>query len=379
MSLSEKLKNAKMPTFLWKGPVDDGITQSMLGQFLLCRERFRIKYLLGIQPVHRFRAVIVFGELWHLCREKEQAGEDWEAACRACAVAHMRQNKQDQQEIMKWFNVCVRLFKCWLEHHDTLPHIKHSPIAEELVFAVPYTVYPSEWNFHSDRPADVLLRGKFDGVTLRDGKIWLQEIKTKGQIDEKGISFQLSFDLQTMLYLTALQQMLNHGLEPFEDYRGMEVGGVLYDIVRRPLSGGRGSIKQLKPTKKRPKGESMEEYLNRLEEYFYNEPEYFFMQWEVGVTQHELANFNKKFLKPILEDLCEWYNFMTSKMGRENPFHHSGHWQAPSMMFNPFVREAGTPYDHYLADGSMVGLHRVDSLFNELQEPDYEGAGESDG
>ena len=69
---------------------------------------------------------------------------------------------------------------------------------QEQVCDVPY-------NLPSGRV--VRLRGKFDSVDLIDGGIYLQENKTKGDIDKIQVERQLSFDLQTLMYSVALHKM----------------------------------------------------------------------------------------------------------------------------------------------------------------------------
>src|SRR5580658_5237243 len=58
---------------LWDGPESDtpngGVTQSLLGSFLCCRERFRIKVVEGLQPADSFRRALEFGNLWHCAEE----------------------------------------------------------------------------------------------------------------------------------------------------------------------------------------------------------------------------------------------------------------------------------------------------------------------
>ena len=77
------------------------------------------------------------------------------------------------------------------------------------------------------------MRGKWDSVDYIGKRVYLQENKTKGDIDEQAIRHNLHFDLQTMLYMTALTEEL----EP------QKIAGVRYNVIRRPLSGGKGSIR----------------------------------------------------------------------------------------------------------------------------------------
>ena len=54
----------------------------------------------------------------------------------------------------------------------------------------------------------VYLRGKWDGVyhSIEDG-IWIDESKTKGEIDRVKIERRLKYDIQTMFYLVALKEL----------------------------------------------------------------------------------------------------------------------------------------------------------------------------
>src|SRR5690606_27397262 len=148
---------------------------------------------------------------------------------------------------------------------------------QEQSFAVPYTL-PSG--------RQVTLRGKFDAVVLFGRDIYLQENKTKGDIDEEGIGSTLTGNLQSMFYQVALRRSLigpdspdwnNAGLHVGAsfDYLGTNSGknpsaikigttspatyyhiphtkgpapkikGTLYNVVRRPLS-DRYAIRQRK-------------------------------------------------------------------------------------------------------------------------------------
>lgn len=58
---------------LWLGPCAEGpnggVTQSMLQSYLGCRERFRLKYVLGLEPQPRFAKAMEYGNMWHACEE----------------------------------------------------------------------------------------------------------------------------------------------------------------------------------------------------------------------------------------------------------------------------------------------------------------------
>jgi hypothetical protein len=218
------------------------------------------------------------------------------------------------------------------------------------------------------------LRGKWDSVDLVNKGIWLQENKTKGSIDVGMMQRNLAFDLQTGLYLVALDNF------SFDDDAlippGSEIAvirGVRYNVIRRPLAGGKGSIRQ-------GKNESIEQFYARLAEIIEGatgpefgmlpEESYFFMRWKVEVSAEDISRFKQRFLNPVLEQLCDWYvdimdspdPFRESLVGR-----HSTHFQMPYGVYSPLLDGRPTEVDEYLATGSMAGLQRAEKLFTELE------------
>ena len=233
----------------------------------------------------------------------------------------------------------------------------------------------------------VRLRGKFDSVDYvasptAEAGIWLQENKTKGDIEEEDIARQLTMDLQTMMYLTALYQYAsNHPLRDAARRAGagdaVPLVGVRYNVVRRPLSGGKGSIVRHKPTKKNPRGESLDEYYERVASYIREEPGRYFMRWQAIVNRGEVVRFRQQVLDPLLTQLCTWYEVVTqSHRSRTDPFVEGKgvHWRHPYGVRNPLDEGYAGDVDSYLENGSRVGLVRAETLFPELQPPPTGGA-----
>lgn len=222
---------------------------------------------------------------------------------------------------------------------------------QEEVFHIPYQL-PSG--------RTVYLRGKWDSVDVvgsgNKQRIVLQENKTKGEVVEEQLRKQLLFDLQSMYYLVALRAA------------GYKCEAIRYNVVRRPLSGGKGSIRQCKPTKSNPQGESKQEFYDRLAKIIAEEPEHFFMRWDVIVTYKDVCQFCNWFLDPCLEELCRWWDYIRAKP--LNPWRNGNtlHWQYPYGIYNALAQGGSTEVDEYLATGSMLGLAKIDSLFRELTD-----------
>lgn len=201
--------------------------------------------------------------------------------------------------------------------------------------------------------------------------VWLFETKTKGDVDIQQIQRQLTFDLQTMLYLIALE-----GTKSGTSIGG-PIKGVRYNVVRRPLSGGKGTIIRHKPTKSNPQGESWEAYYKRVEQVIRESPDHFFARWKTEIMPGDIQRFRRECLDPILEQLCDWYEwiklcedcshtdvFTTPDM--DNCGVQSIHYRHPFGAVNTIDEYGASDVDEYINSRSMTGLRRVNTLFEEL-------------
>lgn len=215
-------KNPPKPNApLWAGPCDSGphggVTQSMLQKFLVCRERFRVQYVLGLQPKHSFNPKSAYGDMWHVCEDAlarhngpvsfSNPNPPWIEPLATFGANLIRANPMHQQEIEHWLATCCTQFPVyndyWAKHPDVC---NRTPLMQEQVFDVLYPL-PSG--------RKVRLRGKYDAVDVIEENgvhgVWLQENKTKGDVREGVIKRQLAFDMQTCFYLVALRQATEGG------------------------------------------------------------------------------------------------------------------------------------------------------------------------
>lgn len=368
--LSGRLAGVKMSRGrkepLWKGPEIDGITQSLLNRFLACPERFRLLVCEGLKTNEKFRAPIEYGNMWHVCEEAYAAKKDLAEVMFAlrkylhdlCLRAPL-----DREDAIRWFRICSLQFpvyvKYWAKNKDVE---QRTPLLQEVSFKVPY---------HLPSGRVVLLRGKWDSVDRigrgRTAGVYLQENKTKSDIDQLSLQKQLTFDLQTMTYLVALENYLEI-TDP--DGKSGPLRGIRYNVIRRPLSGGRGTIRQHKPTKKKPAGESEDEFFKRLmDDYILKEPEYYFARWKVEVSHEDIERFKLRFLDPVLEHLCNWWEWVSVNHSCPQGVFAPGNqwnWQLPYGVYNVVAEGGVSDVDEYMASGSEVGLDRVETLFPEL-------------
>jgi hypothetical protein len=399
---------------LWQGPCGDGpnggITQSMLVRFLSCRERFRLKYVLGLEPPDRWTHRLGYGNMWHACEEAMAGGYYYEAKLYYHAEECIRRYPLQREEITKWYNVCRVQFPEYVRYWSDHPDVRNrTPLMQEQVFDVPYAL-------PSDRV--VRLRGKWDSVdliepgpcecgadrtgpsaeahadncpargpwTFRDGRlhggIYLQENKTKGDVDKLQIERQLKFDLQTMMYLVALtessrdahrkldRELKSGQMELLDGARvPLCILGIRYNVVRRPLSGGVGSIKPhtAKSTKNKfTPAETEAEFYERLRrDYLAADPGYWFFRVRAEVSARDIQVFRDTCLDPLLETVCCWYDTVTG-----HPMllpSYAINYRTPFGVYSALEEGGATEYDAYLETGSESTLRRVETLFTELQ------------
>lgn len=380
----DKISALKAPkrVSLWNGPEDSGpmggITYSALSRFLCCRERFRLMLVEGWKVKDVFTHRLEYGNLFHAAEEASAGGKPWKPAVVAYANGLAQKYKGSGPEIDKWYRVCCLQYPIYLKHWSKHPdEKKRKSIYQEQVFHVSYQL-PSR--------RVVYLRGKFDAVDFIDNGIWLGEDKSKGEIDVEKLTAELCFDLQTNIYLTALDN-----IKLPKQFDGKPIKGVRYNVIRRPLSSyGKHNIKQHQGRKLKSgeiKGaETLDEYYNRLSGLIEKHPNDFFQRWKIETTPTDLLNFQRWILNPILEQLCDWWESIQGNPF--DPWETSGvnlaptmygiagcpervpnpyHFTYPTGVWNPALEGRVGDLDRYLQSSDAGGLQKVKALFPELQ------------
>lgn len=364
---------------VWLGPQDDsdrgGITFSLLSRFLACRERYRLLVVEGLKPQERFNSRMEFGNMWHCCEESfaTHGHKHWGAELKGYANQLITRYPMDRAQVDQWYSLCQAMFPLYVQFWSKHGHArKRTPLLSEQVFHVPYTL-PSG--------RVVYLRGKWDSVDLVGGKeVWLQENKTKSRIDPLAIQRQLTLDLQTMLYAVALEsarsselaqkgwtdETYKKGVHDLGVMREHPFKGVRYNVIRRP--GQRVG-----------KNESVRDFAARVAGLVEEDPKDWFMRWEVLVTPGDLETFKRKCLNPILEQLCDWWEWVSYSQDPFAPDPHpsedenmrvglpyGSHFLFPYGVYNPLMEGGNTELDDYIDTGVDAGLDRIDNLFPEL-------------
>lgn len=355
-----KVKAPPKRESLWKGPTIDGVTQSLLGRFLACPERFRLYAMEGLREPEGFNLRMEYGTAFHLAEEFTLAGKPWQPEVLKYFQAVGKKWPASSAQALHWYNVLMAQYPAYLKHWAKHPDMKNrKPLYQEKSFDVLYRL-PSG--------RSVRLRGKMDAVDVVGKQLYLVENKVKGEVLAEKMLAELPFDLQTMLYLTALSL-----LELPDWAKKYPIAGTRYNVIRRPLSGGKHSISQRKGAGKAKTGaETEDEFYARLGGLIAEFPEEFFWRWKCEVDSNDLRRFQQRCLNPILEQLVDWWEWIQidpfDPWGRVDPEFekYSTHFMFPSGVWNPTLEGRSSPYDSYLQTGSMIGLERTDNLFKEL-------------
>lgn len=356
-----KKAHAKLQETLWKGPEEDGITFSLLSKFMVCKERFRLLTVEGLQEKEDFNHKLFYGNLWHKCEEnlaspvkynKPELDKKWLTDIGLLAADEGHKYPFHKDKIKLWMDICRYQFPIYVDHYRNHPGV----IFGDKLFSE--KVFEEKITLPSGRV--VKLKGKFDSVYLKRNSLQIQENKTKGDIDTNHIMKQLRFDAQTMIYVTALDSYRTNENLP-------KVTEIIYNVVRRPLSGGKHSIVRHKPTKSNPEGETQEQFLTRLSDLIYQNKDHFFTRFTVNLSQEDINKFKEQFLFPKLEELCQWWKWVKdSKVTKKNIFENPIHCRTPYGIWNPLADGGATCYDYYLDSKELTGLEKCLNLFPEL-------------
>lgn len=326
-------RSTARPGPVWEGPCghgpNGGVTQSLVSRFLTCRARFNAQFVDGWRTPDYYNGRMEFGNLWHAAEEHP---DGWQAAMQAEAVRQAKRYPLDRDAVNQSYALCRMLFEEWQAYRQTLNEKPAVPVWREKVFDVPYTLPDG---------TVVRLRGKMDGGDRIGPDVWLNEHKTRSQLDRADTERQLTFDLQTMFYLTAL-----HAQKVYP-------AGVKYNVVRRSTH------------KVTAKDGGVAGFVERIRQMVREQPDEWLGRWTVHVTRADVQRFRAECLDPLLKQLCCWYAAVTGGVGALVPTW-AQHWRHPFGSVNWVDEAGGTDMDEYLSTGSTVGLSRCDRLFDEL-------------
>lgn len=350
----------------WSGPCVYGVSVNMLSKYLVCKERFRLLVVYGLQDKRDFDYKIEYGSLFAECNEYFRAGKNWLQGA-AKYLRHLRETYPgNEKDITDWYKLLRMQFPLYVARwKGNREYGKFIPVLQEQEFLVPYKL-PSG--------RVIYLRGRIDSMQRTPKwSLYLEEDKTKGYIDDIGIQTTLKLNLQTMFYQIALRTCYR-GNGEFEFKPGEistlspkgvspTIYGNIYNVIRRPLSN--------KKEPRQRKKETRDQFLERLGEFIKQNQGDYFKKWNVKITAKNVAHFQKHTFNPIMEGLCDWYEFIAAapddcpferqeELLSKDPSFTVIHNQTPFGVFNPLFGGFRGDYHTYLTTGSKRDLEELD-------------------
>lgn len=342
----------------------DGITYSLLSRFMVCPERFRLATVEGWSETG-ISAGLEFGSAFHHCLEcldKDPSAVVEKYTRERLAKGKFFGPQRDEFEVLMAMVVgMVHAYKVKWRGED----FDRTTVLKEAVWDIQYPL--PMWNsitFNSnddsvarglsspsfggaEETRHVRLRGRFDEVfrSNSSGKLWLLETKTKTDIDHDGISRTLSQDLQTMLYVTAIQHQFQE-----------EVEGVVYNVIRRPA---------LKFT---DKDGTLPNFQERIRTTALEQSDKYFYRWNHTFLEGEVARWQQQTLNPLLTQVALWWDSI-----RADPFDPWGsplHYQRPFGCYDALASGRRGDFFELLTGGNVGKLRRRETAFPELEGDD---------
>jgi len=247
-----------------------GITQSLMSNFLQCRQKF----IYAINRISSAKKIAMtnFGSIVH----DALAGLYNEPSPSAVKMSlYLKEYRKGNAKELAMIDA---------------QKVERDFAVAEVVLTKYIQYYSSDWKEMRDRQPEreiefkllldkeIIGRCKIDG-RYRDKakKKWLLETKTKGRISEVSLVKRLSFDPQNLFYLLA-------DLRETDE----EAIGVLYNIIRNP------QIKQ-------KDSETLQQFIERLTADVNDRPEFYFMRYEIPYTSIDKKRFEKHLREIILD------------------------------------------------------------------------------
>jgi len=332
----------------WRGPLEDGVTQSLLSKFLQCPYQFYIYAGLGLQEPSIPEPNLIWGDTFHkgleLSIEKpyriEQfTPEDWEEIYRGV----------DEHIQRDWPTAPLTFphsIKNMLPLYEDEYKLEHPNIHTEVKFKIPYTTASGN---------KVTLKGKADGIDAPTGEAdLLVEHKCKGRIDIAQTYYEIPVDLQVTIYCRVLGPRK-----------------VIYDLIRIPDT--QWSLP--------PRGNTQKpsNYINDLyhSKYWGDFPitvkkKLWLQQTTIILDNETVERTMAETVDPLIDRLCLYWEYVSDpNFDWQNPKHFNHlFYKTPIRFFDPArTMSYKSPYWNFLVGQiDLDALCPVESFYAELDD-----------
>jgi len=330
----------------WKGPLEDGVTQSLLNKFLVCPYRMYLYAILGLEEKRPPEPNLIWGDTGHKGLElliekpalsKDFSQEEWDELDQAI--------DKHLEQYVPFPSTFPHSIKRMLRLYDDSYKLE-GPLETEVKFQIPYNTLYNR----------VTLRGKLDGINRKK----IVEHKCKGSWDAQQIEAEVPVDLQVHMYI--------EGWRALNDCDG--IPEVIYDNIRIPdtqfyIPQRRMNQKLSNWVEQWYEGASSGDYPIKAKRHLWLNQKYFLFSDE----HHE--RFMKFNVNPLIDKLCKWWDTVTDpKFDIEDPrCFGSDMYMTPVRHFNPSNTEKFKCEYHSFLTGQLelTDLTPVSSFYPELE------------
>lgn len=341
-------KDVKMK-WQWSGPVESGITQSMIGKFLTDPFTFFLYYGLGLEEPSESNPNLIWGVLFHKALEhvlasplliSQQPPEFWAVTLYDIVYKESTKYPTCPDTFVPSVVAMAQLYNDSYRQHPNgvLPITTEVEFKEQL----------------QTKNNLVTLKGKRDGQLFDELYTTLIEHKCKKLYDRNVIKLELPYDLQLNIYSLFLRPQC-----------------IIYDLIKIP------DIQWDLPPRKI--GERAKFYIDRLYhtqwtgQYPIAKKKMVWMdQIKIPVNYDIIEDWKVHTLFPILDRICDLYDYTSQpSFDYQNPnSYNTIFYRQPLRHFNPGSTEKFTrEYHNFLTDQiDITGLTPVTQLFKELED-----------
>lgn len=324
---------------LWKGPYEDGITQSLLNKYRQCPYRFYLYSILGLQDAKELHMNLIWGDIFHKGLELLIASKDINGSI--AGMLEYAEARYPQRPSSYDTSTKLLLRKFRLSNYDGVWQT-------EVKFEHPVKL-PSG--------RVVKVRGKMDGYQIHNptyGKV-LGEHKCKGYIDPVRTRKELKQDLQVNIYCYLHDiEWINYDLilipeaQKYAPARNFDETPATH--IERLFTGPCGSYNGMYPI-----NANSHNWVANLPPLFY--------------PREEQEQYWNSTVYPYMEQLCDWWEHVTSPSFDPERFNHI-YFKTPVREFQPHRTDKfECDYYRYLVgEQQLSDLVPVPSMFAELDE-----------
>jgi PD-(D/E)XK nuclease superfamily len=272
-------------------PWTDGVRQSLLLEWLECRQRARAHVILNLESKHLSKP-LTFGDLSHQCiascylainrgelKFHEDAAQmvptwiDWAIACFKQEHSITKFTTDQEDLIEECASILQALlpgyFKHWWERDKK--EVEWLGVEEEFSFK------PEGF----DAPITGTIDGRFKKKST--GGIWVLETKNKGRWNEDALIDWLPLDLQCQMYQVACKYISKK-----------TPAGVRYNILRRPQE-------------RRKVAESLKDFTARIQDNATKKPEHYYVRIDMQTTKAEVEAAENR-LRHLTHEFLTWWD-----------------------------------------------------------------------